>query len=578
MQPGGGTGHFGRALCQVSAQVLFRGYRFVARLQLTLRLYSLKCHYCGLSDTALGSPLLRVPDEKEWREHFPRILHNKTTYMVAEISQGIQSAHYFVASPPSKVLTVRVRVGGELVSSEDTSEDSNSKNVDAAMQQFLPRNSVGFQSELKFRSGAGMSFISGSLSAHESCAMAAHKSRKEKVLTERRNFIRHNMTCKSALLAGKTSPLGKDPWGRTYWVFSGEPTSLFVCETDPSTNEQKWRKFGNQEEVAAVMVCLKRGPLLEVLKDVFPKAARSLRDNSWSTILYERSLSKPANDIDSPKGTSEAANRAETEELGPVSILSVAIMCVLSAYLTHLVRIQPFVEDEDVLVESENGKFLWDAVIVEVSKDPESDRVNGYLVHYKNWSSRFDQWVSPDRVVETSEVNLEIQDEVLHDFSTANDSTPAVFQGLFANSFLNGKKRARGSHVVPNEIFETATPRPGSSNDEKMLGELKSALLLIEASLPRGSVGLSLYGSWSPQAATAWHNLVKDALGPETLMKLVLVLEEAISNDWKHAQATQLYGSLPKLWRAQTEASLPSVALRVSVLDRCVKYSLKKSK
>ena len=70
---------------------------------------------------------------------------------------------------------------------------------------------------------------------------------------------------------------------------------------------------------------------------------------------------------------------------------------------------KPFVEDEDVLVESANGKFLWDAVIVDVSKDSETGKVNGYLVHYKNWSSRFDQWVVPDRVVEPNKVNLEVQ-------------------------------------------------------------------------------------------------------------------------------------------------------------------------
>jgi hypothetical protein len=70
---------------------------------------------------------------------------------------------------------------------------------------------------------------------------------------------------------------------------------------------------------------------------------------------------------------------------------------------------QPFVEDEDVLVESENGKFLWDAVVLDVSKDPDSDKVNGYHVHFKNWSSRFDQWVVPERVVEPSTVNAEVQ-------------------------------------------------------------------------------------------------------------------------------------------------------------------------
>ncbi len=70
---------------------------------------------------------------------------------------------------------------------------------------------------------------------------------------------------------------------------------------------------------------------------------------------------------------------------------------------------QPFVEDEDVLVESENGKFLWDAVVLDVSKDPDSGKVNGYLVHFKNWSSRFDRWVVPERVVEPSTVNAEVQ-------------------------------------------------------------------------------------------------------------------------------------------------------------------------
>ncbi len=81
----------------------------------------------------------------------------------------------------------------------------------------------------------------------------------------------------------------------------------------------------------------------------------------------------------------------------------------LSFILLTIYLFQPFVEDEDVLVESEKGKFLWEAVVLDVSKDPVTGKVNGYLVHFKNWSSRFDQWVVPDRVVEPSKVNLEVQ-------------------------------------------------------------------------------------------------------------------------------------------------------------------------
>lgn len=232
-------------------------------------------------------------------------------------------------------------------------------------------------------------------------------------------------------------------------------------------------------------------------------------------------------------------------------------------------------EDEDVLVESETGKFLWDAVVVDVSKDAETDRVDGYRVHYKNWSSRFDQWVSPDRVVEPNQVNLEVQEEVLQDFSNANEASPQMLEGMFAFDFMDAKKRARSTPVCKTELFDSAVTRQSASHDEKFLGVLKGAILTIEAALPRGSIGSH---HWNAQSAALWRNLVKDAQGPESLMKCVLLLEDAISPDWLHSQATQLYSAVPKQWRASKEASLPAIALRISVLDRTIKYSQKKKK
>ena len=52
---------------------------------------------------------------------------------------------------------------------------------------------------------------------------------------------------------------------------------------------------------------------------------------------------------------------------------------------------------------------MWDAVVVDVSKDSGNGQVNGYLVHYKGWSSRFDEWVGPERVLDTTDINLEAQ-------------------------------------------------------------------------------------------------------------------------------------------------------------------------
>ena len=161
--------------------------------------------------------------------------------------------------------------------------------------QFLPKNPIGFQSELRFRYGSNLSIFSGSRTAHEACAISAHRRRKEKLLDERRTLHRANMTREAALVCGKSIPIGNDPFGRTYWVFSAEPTSLFVCHVDSKpkvgmSTRKQWHRFCMPEEIASVMVCLGKVPLCETLKEVFPEAAKRVNDRSWSTLLFGRSL------------------------------------------------------------------------------------------------------------------------------------------------------------------------------------------------------------------------------------------------------------------------------------------------
>lgn len=69
---------------------------------------------------------------------------------------------------------------------------------------------------------------------------------------------------------------------------------------------------------------------------------------------------------------------------------------------------QPFEVNENVLVESKSGKLLWDAKVLKVSRT-EDDSVNGYRVRYTGWSSRFDEWVEADRLVEPSDNNRQVQ-------------------------------------------------------------------------------------------------------------------------------------------------------------------------
>jgi len=81
--------------------------------------------------------------------------------------------------------------------------------------------------------------------------------------------------------------------------------------------------------------------------------------------------------------------------------------------MLYLFPEKPFEEGEDVLVESKSGKILWDAKVMVVAQDPNTHKVNGYRVHYLYWSSRFDEWVEPFRVVEPNENNLIVQVRIL---------------------------------------------------------------------------------------------------------------------------------------------------------------------
>ena len=105
------------------------------------------CHYCGISDIAMGAPLCRTPNEQEWKETFPYAVHNRTTYTIAEVpaDKPKEEEGNGIIEPPSeqtekktKLVSVRVRVGGDLVSAKSKSIHSVGKNeskFDAAMQQ-----------------------------------------------------------------------------------------------------------------------------------------------------------------------------------------------------------------------------------------------------------------------------------------------------------------------------------------------------------------------------------------------------------------------------------------------------------
>ena len=237
------------------------------------------CDLCNLSDVALGSPLVRAPNNAEWDELMPHAARSRCTSLLAELPSK------------KKLAVVRIRVAGELVS-EKADPSVFDGTPDGGMTQFLPRNEKGFQQELKFRDEAGIPFVTGSLSAHECCAISAHKSRKECVVKEHAEKEAYLVEWSAGMECGRTLTLGKDATGRSYWKFKAD-TSLFVCANEAVLNgnmlpRKLWYKFTKDEEIASLMYFLGTDGIIPELKRAFPASARLLKTRKWTELLLKR--------------------------------------------------------------------------------------------------------------------------------------------------------------------------------------------------------------------------------------------------------------------------------------------------
>lgn len=224
-----------------------------------------------------------------------------------------------------------------------------------------------------------------------------------------------------------------------------------------------------------------------------------------------------------------------------------------------------------MLVESTCGTLLWNAKIVGVSQAKDSGKVNGYRVHYDEWNSRFDEWVTPFRVVERVENNISVQAQMFADAVSSRDGIPHELENMVAKKFLHAKDRSRGLAPVPN-FHEVARVEPTASTGKKTFGILKAALLLLEAALPLGAVDTSAKGQWNPSLASEWRSVVQSARGPASLMRCLVLLESSLSLEWVDTHFSHLIASLPIGWKAINEATVGSIALRIQLLDQGLHY------
>lgn len=231
---------------------------------------------------------------------------------------------------------------------------------------------------------------------------------------------------------------------------------------------------------------------------------------------------------------------------------------------------EPFEEGEEVLVESISGKILWSAKILAVARDPEKNEVTGYRLHYTDWSTRFDEWVEPFRVVEPNDNNLTVQEDLLDDLLRAKEALPDALRSLVSAKHLHDENRARGPHRVVPDLTAVVAASPSTvSPSAASLAPLRAALLSIEAALPLGSVDPA---NWSPDVSARWRAEVEAADDPPTLAGKAVLLESVVSEKWIRPSSQRALSCLPRHWKAVSEASASSLSLRIRLLDGGILY------
>ena len=260
----------------------------------SLRCRRMLCKFCGLTDIALGSPLVRVPDDDEWDALIPHASRLRRTHLVAELPSDL------TLLGNARLVSLTVQVDGDLFSMPVDGLSFVSK--DGAMLEFTPRAELGYQDELRFRYETGLPFVTGSLSAHEGCAVLVHNTRKDEKVQNYKVRQAEQIENDAGMTCGRTLEIGRSN-GRSFWKFHSDPDSLFVyTPVADSPSEPAWHHYKHPESVASVIVSLGKDPIVKELKRIYSSANGMIKDKTWSDKLLMRHYPKVAKLIASSDG------------------------------------------------------------------------------------------------------------------------------------------------------------------------------------------------------------------------------------------------------------------------------------
>ena len=352
----------------------------------TSRCPSQLCDFCGLSDVSVGTPLVRYPNEIEWAENASNLLRKRNTSLIAEVDTSDPDDNSIdEKSRSSAIMLVSLKLGGEIVCDDDEYL-VDAPDQDMSGYGLVPRNKEGFQRELKARADGGPPVLTGSLSVHDCCAQAAHKARIDRMIQHAKNRMSEEIEREQGNKCGKGSSIGIDPQGRSYWKLKSSPDSLFVLEKSSGREKMQCHRFSSSEAIASVIKCLGKYQLAMDLKRLYPQAFKLLKSGEWSELLQKKAF----------KLFQQEEEKSADVDMGDVFSANTSVGSDFNA-------------GDEVLVQSVASGVLWDANIVAVAKQEEGGSTIAYRVHYKEWSSRFDEWVSPSRVLEVDDENIEKQ-------------------------------------------------------------------------------------------------------------------------------------------------------------------------
>ena len=266
-----------------------------------------------------------------------------------------------------------------------------------------------------------------------------------------------------------------------------------------------------------------------------------------------------------------------------------------------------------VCVQNSFNGLYWDGIVRKCFDFGNNGIIyNGYAgvfcyVQFLNWGGEYNAWVPVEEVLKQVGTKQASAIKAFNeDRSFASDSVrsslPKMLLNMKSCQFLLSGGRARWcdynlepgnlpglqnilAAVIPdmcstgsggNWTFSWGENLTYGSSSHKDIRLLKSAMLILEASLPEKCVDTSdeRWGGTSDGFTTYWRAAVIGASDAASLMECQILLEFSVRTAWLSPAGAKLLTCMPSRTHATRFATYGLVALRVFALDEAIRYEL----